>query len=142
MSALFHTLYLSANKAKIREANAFREVWEFDYQPARCSPERMSQRWVWVNEILFRKNERRSVEMQTMIKIQTEDGPERLLMENAKALVRPNCVSRLRFCERGEEAHAIQSNGCHLSTDYIRMFLAHCDLETISRGRIGVTEEE
>jgi hypothetical protein len=73
MSALFHTLYLSANKAKIREASAFREVWEFDYQPARCSPERMSQRWVWVNELLLRKKERRSVEKYPMIKIQPED---------------------------------------------------------------------
>jgi hypothetical protein len=38
------TRCLIVNEAIIRQATAFREIWEFDYDPARLSPQRMSQR--------------------------------------------------------------------------------------------------
>jgi hypothetical protein len=47
--------YLIVNEAKIRQATAFRVVWEFDYHAARLSPQKMSQRWEWINEHVFRK---------------------------------------------------------------------------------------
>jgi hypothetical protein len=44
--------YLIVNEAKIRQRDAFREVWLFDYHPPRISKQVASQRWRWINEHL------------------------------------------------------------------------------------------
>jgi hypothetical protein len=49
---------LIVNEPKIRQATAFREVWEFDCHPTTLSLQRMSETWGWINEHLFRKMER------------------------------------------------------------------------------------
>jgi hypothetical protein len=51
--------YLIVNETKIRQGDVFREVWLFDYHPPRTSKKRVSQRWEWINEHLFRNMERR-----------------------------------------------------------------------------------
>jgi hypothetical protein len=51
--------YLVINEAKVRQSNAFQEIWLFDYHPARLSPQRLAQKWGWLNEHLFRRKERR-----------------------------------------------------------------------------------
>jgi transposase len=51
--------YLILNETKIRQGDALREVWLFDYHPLRTSKKRASQRWGWINEHLFRKTGRR-----------------------------------------------------------------------------------
>jgi hypothetical protein len=50
--------YLIVNETKIRQGDAFRKVWLFDYYPPRTSKNRASQRWGWINEHLFRKMEK------------------------------------------------------------------------------------
>jgi hypothetical protein len=52
--------YLIVNQIRIRQRDAFREVWLFDYHPLRISKKRASQRWGWINEHLFRMTEKGS----------------------------------------------------------------------------------
>jgi hypothetical protein len=52
--------YLIVNETKIRQGDAFREVWLFDYHPLGTSKKRAFQRWGWKNEHLFRKMEKGS----------------------------------------------------------------------------------
>jgi hypothetical protein len=55
--------YLIVNGTKIRQGDAFREMWLSDYHPPRISKKRVSQRWGWINEHLFRKMEKRFLNM-------------------------------------------------------------------------------
>jgi branched-subunit amino acid aminotransferase/4-amino-4-deoxychorismate lyase len=55
------TTYRIVNEIRIRQGDAFREVWLFDYHPARISKSAASQRLEWINDHLFRKMERRFV---------------------------------------------------------------------------------
>jgi hypothetical protein len=51
--------YLIVNETKIRQGDAFREVWLFDYRSPRTSKKRASQRRGRINEHFFRKTEKR-----------------------------------------------------------------------------------
>jgi hypothetical protein len=65
--------YLVVDEAKIRQAPAFREIWEFDFQPGRLSAQRMCQRWGWINEHLFRRKERRFPKKEIPVDISLDD---------------------------------------------------------------------
>jgi hypothetical protein len=52
--------YRIVNEAKIRQGDAFRKVWLFDYRPPRTR-QAASQRWRWINEDSFRKKKQRFV---------------------------------------------------------------------------------
>jgi hypothetical protein len=50
--------YLIVNETKIRQGDAFRDVWLFDYHPLRTPKKRASQKWGPIDEHLFRKTEK------------------------------------------------------------------------------------
>jgi ribonuclease BN (tRNA processing enzyme) len=52
------TTYLSINEGQILESRDFREIWMFDYRECQLSARRQKQKWGWINEHKFRKNER------------------------------------------------------------------------------------
>jgi anaphase-promoting complex subunit 3 len=50
---------LAINESKIRQSPGLREIWEFDYQPTHLTEKRLSQKWRWSDEHLFKETERR-----------------------------------------------------------------------------------
>jgi hypothetical protein len=51
--------YLIVNETKIRQGDAFPEVWLLYYHPLRTSKKKSYQSWGWIKEHIFRKTEKR-----------------------------------------------------------------------------------
>ena len=52
------TNYLSVDEREIRGSPGFREIWLFDHHESQLSARRQRQNWGWINEHMFRREER------------------------------------------------------------------------------------
>jgi hypothetical protein len=91
------TLYLVVKEDRIKAADGFREVRQFDCHPNRLSQRRAAQKWGWINEHLFRRRR----EWWSSVRNETVPWPVVKIGDNAKWVSLPDCQSSLNHCGDG-----------------------------------------